>query len=686
MPAQLTRRSFVGGAAVAGLAPGARAEAPAVRTVIGKSGSELAAIAKDALADGYRFVSLSVYGPERAPLYAAVLVRRPAPVTQRHWLALSAAELDKILSAQAKDGYGPALIAATGTAAKPVFALVCEPQDPLALLRPALKSGKADDRATIEGMNRQAKREGRILRSVAVYGAGIERRFAAIWGANPDRTVWNADGIADPATVYRARESAHASAWCRPTVIAPAPDGRYLSVFVDDQVAHWVAESDLGEAALQRQLADAERKGLRPIAIQGAGISAAAARFTAILVRDDAILPRAFAASGPVTNAAIDDVMKSVMTRSRIRQASLAIVKGARLVYACGYTYAEDTWPITQPTTFFRLASVSKTITALAIYQLIAAGKLKLDDRMQDILELKTPAGGPPKDKRFGEITVDQLLAHKSGLSDHVLSASLEVRRVFASAQPGKAWHLPVSAAMIDAFVASRDLASPPGKAFAYNNCGYYLLGRIVAKLHGEATPIAAFQKHLLDPLGIKRVRRGRSLVTDQPPDEARYVTSQNGGRDIPLRPSVMSDAEPLVPVGYGTGQLEISDGAGGLTAAMTDVARLIAIMIDQKDNTALKRDTLRQMLTNAAAGHGHGFDRAKDLGGDRFYGQKGGALSTSWNVLQMNGEYGFALCWAGVTEPDVHWYPDFPALMSAAHRVNWGDADLFDQFGMAAL
>jgi CubicO group peptidase (beta-lactamase class C family) len=683
MPARLTRRSFVGGAAVAGLAPGARAEPPAVRSFIGKSGNELAAITKDAIADGYRFISLSVYGPERAPLYAAVMARRPAPVTQRHWLALSAAELDKILSAQAKDGFGPALIAATGAAAKPVFALVCEPQDPPAVLRTALKSGKADDHATIEGMHRQAKREGRIPRCVAIYGAG-ERRFAAIWGANPDRTVWNADGITDPIASYRAREWAHASAWCRPTVIAPGPDDRYLSVFTDDQVDHWATETDLSAAELQRRLADAEHKGLRPLAIQAAGANAASARFAAILVHDPAILPRAVTATGPVTNAAIDEVMTSVMMRSRIRQASLAIVKGGRLVYAKGYTFAEDTWPVTQPTTFFRLASVSKTITTLAIYQLIEAGKLKLVDRMQDILQLKTPAGGAPKDARFGEITIAQLLAHTSGLVAN--QNGREVRAAFRAAQPGKAWHLPVSAEMTDAFIASRDLASPPGKTYNYNNSAYYLLGRIVAKLHGEATPIAALQKHLLDPLGIKRVRRARSLVNDQQPNEARYVTSQNGGRDILLRPSQMSDAEPLVPVGYGTGQLEISDGAGGLTAAMTDVARLIAILIDTRDNAALKRDTLRQMLANAAASRGHGFDRAKDLGGDRFYGQKGGALSTSWNVLQMNGEYGFALCWAGVTEPDVHWYPDFPALMSVARGVKWSDADLFDQFGMAAL
>jgi CubicO group peptidase (beta-lactamase class C family) len=262
------------------------------------------------------------------------------------------------------------------------------------------------------------------------------------------------------------------------------------------------------------------------------------------------------------------------------------------------------------------------------------------------------------------------------------------VRRAFAAAHPGKAWHLPVSAAMVDSYIASRDLAAPPGKAYAYNNCAYYLLGRIVAKLCGEAMPMTALQRQLLAPLGITRLRRARSLVADQPADEARYcVTSiADHQRDIPLRPSVMSDDQPLVPIGYGSGQLEISEGAGGLTAAMPDVARLIAILIDQRDNPALRRDTLREMLTNAAKRHGHGFDSAKDLGEGRFYGQKGGALSTSRNVLQLRGEFGFALCWAGVPDADVNWYPDFPALMSIAHRVKWSDADLFGEFGMKSL
>jgi CubicO group peptidase (beta-lactamase class C family) len=688
MAVRLTRRQVVAGAGAVALAGKASAEAASVRTFIGKSAADLAPLARAALAEGYGFASLSMYGPERAPLYAALMIRRAAPPAQRHWLALTAEDTDKILHEQAKDGYGPALIAAVGSAAKPLFALVCEPQDRLALIRLNLKPGKSGDKSTLEGMNVAARRDGRILRCAAAYGGAAEPRFAAIWTANTEKVVWNADGVADTAAGYRAREQAHASAWCRPVLVAPDPAGRYLSVFVDDQVDQWAAATDLTAAALARHLADEERKGLHPISLQAAGASATTARFAAILVRNDAILPRQWSATGPVANAEIDGVMKAVMTRSRIRQASLAIVKDARLVYARGYTLAEGDWLVTQPTTCFRLASVSKTVTALAVYQLIERGKLKLSDRMQDILQLRTPSGGPPKDKRFNDITIEQLLAHNSGLYDHVLSASLDVRRAFAGAHPGKAWHLPVSAAMVDSYIASRDLAAPPGKTYAYNNCAYYLLGRIVAKLHGETPPIAALRRHLLEPLGITRMRRARSLVAAQLPDEARYgVTSiADHQRDIPLRTSVMSDDQPLVPIGYGSGQLEISEGAGGLAAAMPDVARLIAILIAQKDNAALRRDTLREMLTNAARRHGHGFDVAKDLGEDRFYGQKGGALSTSRNVLQLRGELGFALCWAGVPSADLKWYPDFPALMSIAHRVKWSDADLFGEFGMKPL
>ena len=53
---------------------------------------------------------------------------------------------------------------------------------------------------------------------------------------------------------------------------------------------------------------------------------------------------------------------------------------------------------------------------------------------------------------------------------------------------------------MCDAYIASLNMACEPGSMLAYNNCGYYLLDRIVAKKRGQSRPIDAFQTHLFDP------------------------------------------------------------------------------------------------------------------------------------------------------------------------------------------
>jgi hypothetical protein len=147
------------------------------------------------------------------------------------------------------------------------------------------------------------------------------------------------------------------------------------------------------------------------------------------------------------------------------------------------------------------------------------------------------------------------------------------------------------------------------------------------------------------------------------------------------------------VPRGY-SGQLENKEGSGGLSGAVTDLARLIAVWISPSDTPALKRTTLTAMLDNAIAAaakykvrSGYGLDGAAARDPGRYYGQKGGDLSTSQNVLQFNGDWGFAANWAGrITVPGMHWYPNFPELMSVATKADFGSTDLFPDFGMTAL
>ena len=242
---------------------------------------------------------------------------------------------------------------------------------------------------------------------------------------------------------------------------------------------------------------------------------------------------------------------------------------------------------------------------------------------------------------------------------------------------------------MTDSYVASLNLVSTPGATQAYNNCGYYLLSRVVAKLRNRASPADAFADFLLKTVGVTRIRRAANLVSQQPADEARYQSPT-----LALGPSQMSDDQPLVPSEYGTEQVGLMEGGGGLTGAAADLARLVAVLIDPNDTPMMKRATLTGMLAKGAALNaagfgraGYGFDGLRNLGGGVFYGQKGGSLATSNDVIEFNGDWGFVMLWGSPpTAAESNWYPDYPSVMTIAKAASWGPADLFPQFGMASL
>jgi hypothetical protein len=80
---------------------------------------------------------------------------------------------------------------------------------------------------------------------------------------------------------------------------------------------------------------------------------------------------------------------------------------------------------------------------------------------------------------------------------------------------------------------------------------------------------------------------------------------------------------------------------------------------------------------------------------GGTYHAQKGGQMTPTdddnstivGTVVQIDGEWGFALSWAGwMPNTNGFWYPDYPADMNAAKAATWGPADLFPNFGMPSL
>ncbi|MGC6465914.1 MAG: serine hydrolase domain-containing protein [Akkermansiaceae bacterium] len=152
----------------------------------------------------------------------------------------------------------------------------------------------------------------------------------------------------------------------------------------------------------------------------------------------------------------------------------------------------------------FRIASVSKPITATAIFWLIEQGKVKLSDPVFG------PDGIVPGQKDEG-ITIHHLLNHTSG--------GWPNRNKDPMFQENQLGH----ADLIKWTLENRPPDHPPGKNYAYSNFGYCLLGRVIEKASGKSYENIV-REHILKPCGsegmfVEKGSREVSYYTDDKPD-----------------------------------------------------------------------------------------------------------------------------------------------------------------------
>ena len=323
---------------------------------------------------------------------------------------------------------------------------------------------------------------------------------------------------------------------------------------------------------------------------------------------------------------------------------------GRKLIFARAYTFAEAGYPLATPTTYFRVASCAKTLTAVLLLRLLQEGKLTLGTKLQSVLNLKTPSGDPPKDPRFGDITVRHLLSHQSGLQSWF--APRDVAAAFGVS-------FPVSKSQTASFAASVNLAFTPGSQFSYSNMGYVLLGMIAEKKLGVSY-LTALRNKVFAPLGASRVRRFPLLPETQPASEAKYDSIVLGvGR------SVVTGDGRIVPLVYG-GDFDsrVWDAGGGLSVAAPDFAKVLASLNVRANNPVLDATRIDLLLNNS-----FGFDGVQ---GSPRQAWKGGAiwgLSSTLNFVDQGISY--VVCF-GKNEVGGAFYPDFPALRSAIAATSW--------------
>lgn len=268
----------------------------------------------------------------------------------------------------------------------------------------------------------------------------------------------------------------------------------------------------------------------------------------------------------------VDQLLTEFIDEHAIPGFALALTHQGRTVFVRGYGYANrDQEERVEPTSLFRIASLSKPITAVAVLRLIEQGKASLDDKVLEVLDLEKEidAAGDAFDCRWRDITLQHLLQHRGGWDrDQSFDAMFQSVR-FAEKQGTAA---PAGTSAIIKSMLEQKLDFVPGERYAYSNFGYCLLGRVIEQLSG-ASYEAYVQSEVLAPLGITEMKLGKTRRTDRAAHEVCYYDPAKG------RSVFEQDLGSELPRPYGCWCLEAMDAHGGWLASAEDLAKFAAAL-----------------------------------------------------------------------------------------------------------
>lgn len=360
------------------------------------------------------------------------------------------------------------------------------------------------------------------------------------------------------------------------------------------------------------------------------------------------------ARSGPTdpaeVEAFLDGVMAAHLEEKKIVGAVVSIVRGDEVLVAKGYGYAdrEKQQPVDPDRTLFRIGSISKLFTWIAVMQQVEEGTLDLDTDINEYLDFHVPY-------TFDEpITLFHLLTHTAGFEDRLTG-------LFSSSEtPRGEW----MAANVPARVRE------PGRFSAYSNYGAALAGHIVERVTETAWE-EYIERRILEPLGMEHTTGRQPLPEALAPHMS--VGYANVGERIEPR-----DFEALIPYAP----------AGSISASAADMARFMIASLrygEYAGERILGEETVRRMYSRVFGhdervnGYGLGYYE-KSANGLRIIGHGG---DTQWFhsdlalvpeedlgiFVSYNTEAGASISFGPFLELVLdHYYPEDepPALVAA--------------------
>lgn len=353
-----------------------------------------------------------------------------------------------------------------------------------------------------------------------------------------------------------------------------------------------------------------------------------------------------------------------------IKGASVAVVHDGRLVFAHGYGLADSSRNIkVEPYHKFRIASISKLITATAIMKLQTENKISLRDKVfgpDGILD--DEYFNNPKDKRAYDITIAHLLAHQGGwyhgYGDHMFMP--HVVADFLNKD------LPVKTEDIVRFALDKRLHFSPGMGRSYSNLGYAILGLVIEEASGKSYEEYC-RDELFEPLGLHDFELAKNLYSQKDPLEVRYYEPYNAFQ----KKSIYGTGE-MVPASYGGNDIESLGGAGAWIATAPDLVKF-AMSID---GLKIGEDILPEPLIDFMTDRSNGFAPVgwKATTQNGYWWRTGSFAGTSAMIKRLPDGTIWAVLLNTSTWKSSMFTNDINLLMSRVIRNtdSWPDIDLF--------
>jgi uncharacterized protein (TIGR03437 family) len=387
--------------------------------------------------------------------------------------------------------------------------------------------------------------------------------------------------------------------------------------------------------------------------------------------------------------AAYENALKPILQRWNIPGASLAITDKGRLVYARGFGYADREAGIpVQPSSIFRLASISKTLTGMTILKLAEEGRLSLDAKFMDLIPNITPIPSFNFDPRMRNVTVRQLLQHTGGFDkdipeDWVIQYNTAARALgvpYSTLTPD----------LLCRYAISQRLDFDPGTRYSYNQSGYLFLGRIIEKITGKKYEDAVREK-LLTPAGVATLKLGHSLLAQKEPDEVKYYNYPGAAL---ITTAAVPGAVVPAPRQYGNFWVEQADAYGGWIGNAIDLMKYINALEGRRGPAILSAASLAAIVARPAppvtpTGPFVGLTwRISPITGGQHWWHTGGATGTR-NILarRQNNRDWVVLMNSRPEDEDTIITEIFDAFAAAEPKVtSWPANDLFADFGGPTL